>query len=48
MNESYLHTTPYELGNESQEWLLLFAYLNIQVFYVGSTNPKHVLHGLNP
>ena len=42
------HTTPDKLGYESQKWVLLFAYLNIQVFHISSTYPKLVLHGLNP
>ena len=41
-------STPNELGNECQKWFLLFANFHIEVFYVGCTNPKHVLHGLNP
>ena len=35
-------------GNESEEWLLLFSHLNIKVFDVSGSNPKHMLHGLHP
>jgi hypothetical protein len=48
MNESYLHTAPYEMSNEGKKRFLFFAYLHIEVFDVGSPNPKHVLHGLYP
>jgi hypothetical protein len=48
MNKPYLHATPDELGNESQKRLFLFARLHIKVFYIGCTNPKHVLHGFYP
>ena len=48
MNESHLRPTSNELGNECQKWLLLFAHLHIQVFYVSGTNPKSMLHKLNP
>jgi hypothetical protein len=48
MNEPYLHTMPDKLGYESQKWLLLFAHLHIQVFYIGGANPKSVLYGLYP
>ena len=46
VNESHLHTTSNELGNEGEEWLLLFSHLNIKVFDVSGSNPKHMLHGL--
>ena len=48
MNEPYLHATPNELSNKSQNRLLLFAHLDINVFYVSRSNPKSMLHGLNP
>ena len=48
MNQPHRHATPNELGNESQKWPLLLAHFYIQIFDVGSSNPKRVLHGLHP
>lgn len=48
VNESHLHSPPYEQRDESQKRLLLVAHLHIQVLYVGGPNPKSVLHGLHP
>ena len=48
MNEPHLYTLVYGLCYERKEWFLLLAHLHIEVFDVGCTNPKKVLHGLHP
>ena len=48
MNKSYLHSTPDELGNESQKRFLFFAHFHVKVFNISSTNPKRASHGLYP
>ena len=48
VDESHLHSPPYEQRDESQKRFLLAAHLHIQVLYVGGPNPKSVLHGLHP
>lgn len=39
VDESHLHSPPYEQSDERQKRLLLVAHLHIQVFYVGGPDP---------
>jgi hypothetical protein len=48
MDQTHLHTSLDELGDESQKRLFLFTHLNIKVFDVSSANPKSMLHRSYP